>query len=95
MELADCNYRIVIRTRDEGLSHAISAAPGLILFGGHGVGVVPPGGGKLPEVDTWSIYAKADTEDDAREAAETAIKELDVAVLVSVEPFEFSEESSS
>jgi hypothetical protein len=85
MELADCNYRIVIRTRDEGLSHAISAAPGLILFGGHGVGVVPPGGGKLPEVDTWSIYAKADT----------AIKELDVAVLVSVEPFEFSEESSS
>jgi len=93
MELADCSYRIVVRTHDEGLSRAISATPGLILFGGHGVGVVSPGGGKLPEAYTWSIYAKADTEDGARKAVETAIRELDVAVLVSVEPFEFSEKS--
>jgi|GEM_PF-6488599 len=38
---------------------------------------------------------KPTTEDDAREAVEKAIQELDVAVLVSVESFEFSKESSS
>jgi hypothetical protein len=45
----------------------------------------------LPEVDTWSIYLKADTEAEARQAMEGAIAGLDVAVFVSVEPFEFSE----
>jgi hypothetical protein len=90
MELANCSYRAVVRTRDERLGEAVSATPGLILFGGHGVGVAPPGG-ELPEVDTWSIYVRADTETDAREAVEKAIGGLDVAVLVSVEPFEFSD----
>jgi hypothetical protein len=44
----------------------------------------------LPEVDTWSIYLNADTEAEAQQAME-AIAGLDVAVLVSVETFEFSE----
>lgn len=91
MELPDCNYRVVVRTHDEGLSDAIGAAPDLILVAGHGGGIVPPGG-KPPEVDTWSIYARADAKDTARQAVEKAIEGLDVAVLVSVEPFEFSEE---
>ena len=65
----------------------------MILFGGHGVGVAPPGG-PLPEADTWSIYLKAETEAEARQAMEEAIAGLDVAVLVSVEPFEFSQEAT-
>jgi hypothetical protein len=90
MELADCNYKAVVRTRDEKLGAAISAASGMILFGGHGGGVAPPGG-PLPEVDTWSIYIRADSEVDARQAIERAVGGLDVAVLVSVEPFNFSD----
>jgi hypothetical protein len=90
MELADCNYRAVVRTRDEGLGLAISAASGMILFGGHGVGVAPPGG-PVPDVDTWSIYVVADSEGEAQRAVEEAIGGLEVAVLLSVEPFEFSD----
>ena len=93
MELTDCNFRAIVRTRDERLSAAIGAASGMILFGGHGEGVAPPGG-PLPEADTWSIYVKAATEAEARQAMEEAIAGLDVAVLVSVEPFEFSQETT-
>jgi hypothetical protein len=90
MELADCNFSAVVRTHDERLGAAIDAASGMILFGGHGGGIAPPGG-PVPEVDTWSIYLKADTELEARRAIEETIDGLDVAVLVSIEPFEFSE----
>lgn len=87
MDLSEANYRVGLRTRDEEVHQAIAAASDLILVGGHGGGIVPPGG-PLPEVDTWGIYAKAPSADQARQMVEDAVAGLDaVAVVVDVQPF--------
>jgi hypothetical protein len=87
MDLSEATYRVSLRTRDEDVHQAISAAKDLILVGGHGVGVAPPGG-PLPEVDTWGIYAKATSAEEAQRMVEDAVAGLKkVAVVVDVQPF--------
>ncbi len=87
MDLGEANYRVALRTRDEELHNAIAAAPDLILVGGSGGGIVPPGG-PLPEIDNWGIYAKADTPEQAQRMVEDAVSRLEqVAVVVDVQPF--------
>ena len=88
MDFTEANFRVVLRTHDDGLGQAIGTADNLILFGGHGVGTAPPEGGPLPEVDTWSIYAKAEGPEEARRMVEDAVSGLErVAAVVEVQPF--------
>ena len=89
MELIEANFRIVVRANDEkGLGAGVEAVRNLMLFGGHGVGVAPPGG-PLPQVDTWSIYAKARSVEEAEGMIEEAVSDIEgVAVVVSIEAFD-------
>lgn len=87
MDISEATYRVGVRTHDDGLHQAIGAAPNLILFGGTGVGMAPPGG-PLPEVDTWGIYAKAENAEEAQQMVKEAISGLEkVAVVIDVQPF--------
>jgi hypothetical protein len=89
----ECNFRVVVKGRDPDgdFKAAIDVAPDVILFGGHGGGVVGAGG-ELPEVDTWSVYAKADSVDEAEAAVADAIKGLNPQrFIVSIAAFDPSE----
>jgi hypothetical protein len=88
--LDECNFRVVVKGRDpeRDFKLAIDVASDVILFGGHGGGMVGAGG-ELPEVDTWSVYAKADSADEAEAAVADAIKGLDPQrLIVSTEAFD-------
>lgn len=87
MDLSEANYRVALRTHDEGVHQAIAVARNLLLVGGTGVGVAPPGG-PLPKVDTWGIYAKAASAEEAQRMVADAVSGLEgVAVVVGVQPF--------
>jgi len=87
MDLSEANYRVVLRTHDDEIHQAIAGAGGLVLFMGTGGGIAPPGG-PLPEVDTWGIYAKAESAEEAQRMVEDAVSGLEkVAVVISVAPF--------
>ena len=88
MELDEYGYRVVMRggPADEEFSTAISSAASMVLVSGHGGGIVPPGA-PLPEVDTWSIFVDAPTQDEARRRVEEALDSLQhPRFIVSVEP---------
>ena len=86
VDISEANYRVALRTYDDGVHQAIAAASDLVLFAGTGAGMAPPGG-PLPEVDTWGIYAKADSAEEAQRMVEEAVSGLQVAVVIGIQPF--------
>jgi hypothetical protein len=89
-DLSEVNFRVVVRGADpdEDFKGAIDNAPDLLLFGGHGGGSVGPGQ-DLPAVDTWSVYAVADSAEDAEAKVSSAIEGLDPPrFIVSTEAFD-------
>lgn len=87
MEIGEANYRVALRTHDDEVHQAIAAAESLLLIAGTGAGMAPPGG-PLPEIDTWGIYVKAETPEEAQRMVEDAVSGLErVAVVVDVQPF--------
>ena len=88
--LGDCNFRVIVRGADpeDDFHLVIQATPDLILFGGHGGGTIGAGC-ELPAVDTWSVYAKAESPEDAEAKVAGAIKALKPQrFIVGVEPFD-------
>ncbi len=88
MEIGDANFKVVVRggPADDEFTEAIVGADRLLLMSGHGGSVIARGG-TLPDADTWSIYAKAETAEEAEEMVTAAVKGLQrPRVIVSVEP---------
>jgi hypothetical protein len=88
VDLEDCNFRVVVvgGPADDDFTGAIDAADNLLLVAGHGGGTIGPGE-NLPEADKWSVYALAESAEDAKRMVSKAVEGLErQRFIASVEP---------